>query len=483
MTPQENIYNILSKLRSDNGKNHKVKVLQENSANKDLQKFLKLVLDPLTKFHIKKIPKYAHESSSETFESVIEGLELLSSRKITGLEAIQHLSNMLSNSDASLQHLIKLIIEKDLDCGVQTSIVNNVFGSTFIKEAPYMGARSYSKKDVAKLFEKEKSNGLVSQLKADGRYANVIIDNGMVYAEARSGIETDVLGAFDFMGLVEEKFGEPCVTNGEIIIQGIPRYASNGVISSFVSINSKICNSVDVSKDIKKFNDSYKEFGIDWENVSSKLTYVIWDVIPLETYKTFGEFKSKPYGERFKFIQENLTNAHPQLIVVESLFVSTVEEAMVHFQKLVSSGEEGTILKSLSESWFDGKPSFQIKFKLEIEIDLYIEGFLYGEEGTKNESLYSRINCTSEASEGKVLTTTASGMKEAVIEYVTNSHENLVGTVITIVCSGLSRNKKGEYSCLHPRVHPTNAFRDDKTKANTLDECISIQNAALGLTF
>jgi hypothetical protein len=118
-----------------------------------------------------------------------------------------------------------------------------------------------------------------------------------------------------------------------------------------------------------------------------------------------------------------------------------------------------------------------------MEIDLYIDSFMYGEAGTKNEALFSRINCASESTDGKLLSTTASGMKEAIIDYVTNNHESLVGTVITVVCSGLSQNKKGDWSCLHPRVHPTNAFRDDKKKANTLEECIAIESASLGLTF
>jgi ATP-dependent DNA ligase len=43
-------------------------------------------------------------------------------------------------------------------------------------------------------------------------------------------------------------------------------------------------------------------------------------------------------------------------------------------------GLEGTIIKAANAGWKDGKP-YQIKMKLEMDIDLRIVGFNYGSKG------------------------------------------------------------------------------------------------------
>jgi ATP-dependent DNA ligase len=46
-------------------------------------------------------------------------------------------------------------------------------------------------------------------------------------------------------------------------------------------------------------------------------------------------------------------------------------------------GLEGTIIKAANAGWKDGKPTYQIKMKLEMDIDLRIVGFNYGSKGTR----------------------------------------------------------------------------------------------------
>ena len=62
---------------------------------------------------------------------------------------------------------------------------------------------------------------------------------------------------------------------------------------------------------------------------------------------------------------------------------------------------------------------------------------------------------------------------------ITENQEKLLGTIIEVKCSGLSFDSSGAYSLLYPAFKH---FRDDKLEANSLDECIEIQNAAIGLT-
>ena len=142
----------------------------------------------------------------------------------------------------------------------------------------------------------------------------------------------------------------------------------------------------------------------------------------------------------------------------------------------MARGEEGTILKSYDGEWKDGKPTWQIKMKLELALDLVITGFNYGTKGTKNENVVSSLNA--ETSCGK-LKTRPQGLTESLMAEITENQENLLGTIIEVKCSGLSFDNTGAYSLLYPAFK---GFRDDKSEANSLDECIEIQNAAIGLT-
>ena len=50
--------------------------------------------------------------------------------------------------------------------------------------------------------------------------------------------------------------------------------------------------------------------------------------------------------------------------LIESIEVTTLGEAMEHFLDALERGLEGTILKSATAGWKDGKPTTQVKMKL-----------------------------------------------------------------------------------------------------------------------
>jgi hypothetical protein len=70
------------------------------------------------------------------------------------------------------------------------------------------------------------------------------------------------------------------------------------------------------------------------------------------------------------------------------------------------------------------------------------------------------------------------GMKEDVMEYVTDNQENLLDKILEIKCSGVSKDEYGNYSVLHPVFK---LIRDDKSIANSLNECIEIDKASVFL--
>jgi DNA ligase-1 len=329
----------------------------------------------------------------------------------------------------------------------------------FIEKTGYMGCKPYSRELIEKLLEK---GSAYSQEKMDGRFVNIVIQGGEVEMESRQG-EPTILDSPKFMS--ELATMKDCVLNGELTMEGIPRYESNGIISSLIKIAEKKSEGVDVSKDIKKLESKH----MGYYTALELIRVTAWDILTIDEY--FTRKCKRPYHIRFKELNETVQD-YNGVRVVETRVVSNVAEVMAHFEEVLARDGEGTVVKSMDGVWADTKPSYQIKVKKEMNLDLRVVGFNYGTKGTKNEFLISSLNVESEDG---LLKTKPQGIDEDEMEYITAHQNELMGKIVEIKCSGLSQNSKGDYSTLHPVFKH---FRTDKDIANTLEECIEINKAA-----
>lgn len=456
---------IIKAIRATASKKEKEALLAQHKDHSILPRVLELAYSPLIKFGIKKIPEKGTSSQSLTLEQALDGLNPLIKREVTGHAAIEHLANLLASVSMEDQQIIELIIGKSLKMGCEVSTINKVFGKNFIKEAPYQGAVPYDAKKVVNLFAKHHT--VFSQLKLDGRYANVVCESDSVSMESRQGLPTYFGEHFNFLAGLKH-LNQPVVLNGELIIDGLDRYTSNGIISSLVSIGDKIQDGQSVDKELAKFK---KDHGDTYESLLSQVKLVVWDFIPQSVYTSADKWMFK-YSNRLDDLKEMLEGMPSDKIsIVESIVVTSPKEAMDHFLSARDRGQEGTILKG-DAHWQDGKPTHQIKFKNEIELDLVIVDGNLGTAGTKNEHVISSINVVSQC--GK-LSTSPGGMKEELMAWVTENMESLKGTIVKVKCNGVSQDREGNYSLLHPCVAE---FRNDKTVGNTLEECIEIDRSS-----
>ena len=442
-------------------------ILKKYKDNELLRRVLYLANSKRVKYYIKRIPSYEYFGVNYSLEQALGIILAISNRDVTGQLAIDKLVLVLENVDADDAYIIERIIEKDCKIGMGTSNMNKVIKG-LIEDTPYMGAVSFDEKKARKIFEKGGKG--ISQVKMDGRYCNAIIRAGEVELESRQGEPTIVTGA----KFVEELTQlDDCVLNGELTMDGIPRYESNGIIASIIDICGKKESRTD--KENEKKLATFEEKHGNFEEALSKIRYTVWDRIGIDEY--FDTKSIVPYNKRAIELNRALKNIETTKVsIVEGVVVNSYEEAISHFQEILARGEEGTILKSYDGEWKDGKPTWQIKMKLELALDLVITGFNYGTKGTKNENVVSSLNA--ETSCGK-LKTRPQGLTESLMAEITENQENLLGTIIEVKCSGLSFDNTGAYSLLYPAFK---GFRDDKSEANSLDECIEIQNAAIGLT-
>ena len=467
------IKSIFEEISEEPGTNAKMDILRKYSENEILERVLYLAESKRIKFYIKQIPDFQYIGEDKGIEWALEQIMRLSSREFTGTVAINHLQYILSSINPDDQYVIERIISKDLKIGMGKNI-NKVFPG-LIEETPYMGAKSYSEKLARKIFEGK--GEAVSQVKMDGRYCNVIIRHGDVEMESRAG-EPTILGDCLLIKKLSN-IKEDIVLNGELTVSGVPvRRTANGIIASIIDIQSKIYDRTpeETQKKINNFLKRHSEdfgFEISFQEALDRVELTCWDVISPEEY--YDHKSLVPYHNRLDKLYSIASKYDGCISVVESKYVDTFEDAMSHFQELLSRGEEGTILKSLGGAWKNGKPNWQVKMKLEIDIDLKIVGFQMGTPGTKNENWVSTLQLESSCG---LLKTNPSGMDEKMMQYVTENQDKLLGKVVEIRCCGLSQDKEGNWSTLHPSVVE---IRDDKNECDSLNSAIKIEDAAKGI--
>lgn len=435
------VYEILSLLANTSKTNAKIQILQENKDNAELKKAFERALNPTINYYIKKIPKYQPLEETLTLTQGIQALSQLSERKLTGNAGIEHLQWVLSKVSAENATIIERIVKRDLRCGVNTATVNKIW-KDLIPEFPYMRCTSLS---ASKIKNWDYSNGVFSQLKADGRYNNGNkISSGEIELLSRSGIalpNEKFTGVIDTMNMY---FDDNTQTHGEFLVMRdgkiLDREISNGIMTHIAN-------------------------GGNFD-VNEEAVYVVWDQIPLSEAKPGNKYLVK-YSERLENLKRQCAKIpdNKYIHVIETKIVYNVDEAIDHFEEMLRLGLEGTVLKHPDAIWEDTTSKFQVKLKLVVDdIDLEIVGF--NEGNGKNKDLFGSILCKS--GDGLV-EVSFSGFKDNVRKDISKNQEQLIGTILTGKANSLMKPKKegDSYSLFLPRFKH---LRDDKSKADTLQE-------------
>ena len=466
------ILSILNEIAEESSTNAKMVILGKYKEDELLKDILYAGTSKRVKYYIKQIPEYnINVGTLISIEDALVELKKFSTRELTGNDAINHLTFILSSLDESDAIVIERIIKKKLNIGMGRTNINKVIGKGFLEKTAYQGAQSFSPEKIKKLINKaiQLNQPVYSNVKMDGRYANAIIRGGEIEIESRQGEPNLFTGAKFKKELVNM---DGWVFNGEILLdpKKFNRYESNGIIASIVDIQKKIGDrsEKETERHISKLESKHN---VIFNEVLESIQYIVWDVITVDEY--FNKKSTTPYNKRFDKVLE-LTKGLEMVKPVEYKLVYSYKEVMEHFQEMLNRGEEGTVVKAYNGEWKDGKGPHQIKIKLELTIDLKVVGFNYGTG--KNIDIISSLNCESECGRVK---TKPTGIKEVEMERITNEQEKLLGTIVEVKCSGLSQNSDGEYSLMHPVLK---RFRtDEKVIGDTLEEIIENENMIKGL--
>ena len=412
----------------------------------------------LITFGVKKIPEYTSESNSLDTVSIMDILEKeFVTREITGNAAIERLRDILSNAEEP--EAVERLIKRDARCSVNSTLLNKVFPN-LIPEIPCMLAQPMNEKTLKNI-----KFPAFSQLKADGMRCIAFITSNNVRMFSRNGTEIicePLKNTLMTIGQIEENLLSDNVAlmlDGELIC-----YKDNKLLDRKTS--NGICNKV-----LK---------GTASENELNLIQMQLWDIVRVDS-NTFSPLEDKSYEARLEDLYSILNmSIFSKLEVIPTEVVNSMEEALEHFQKMLSQGLEGTILKNQDAKWSNTRSKDLVKLKEENTIDLLVVDIEEGSgdfEGglgaiiceTSDKKLRVRVG-TGFSFEDRGFVNDLSNGKKVVkqIKSLEEVSKNYLGKIVEVKYNQIIKSKgKDEMSLFLPRLV---CVRNDKDTANSIEE-------------
>jgi len=445
---------IIDRLSNVSSRKEKERILTEHKENELFKKVLKATYDNSIKYYITDCV-FTPTNENITLDNAIDYLlNEIATRKVTGNLAQETVNKIYSSLPTDDRYVFKLVLERNLGCGISTTTINKVFSELITDPKKlYMRCSTYDKSKISKI---AKPNDLFYvQEKLDGLYCNYDINNQDFITRNLKQLPLFVNQYEAFVDIVRG-VNNTQLSNGDYILQGellikdkitneiLPREVGNGML------NSKN-NLLDLTK--------------------YKVVYYVWDVISKNVW--LGKQQSKPYYDRLQFLQDNVKFLNDCVVVPQTIqiyhngsFESEVDKLLDLF---LSRGSEGIVIKHSKMLW-EGKTSkYQLKYKKVIEVDLLITDLLNGVTGS-NKGKLSILHC--ESLEGELQVNVGIGLSDEVLEDIRNNMNNWLGKVVAIKAFGITTNDNG-YSLFLPRFVE---LRLDKDEPDSIDRIKEIDS-------
>jgi DNA ligase-1 len=446
------VYDAIMACRATSSKNEKIAILTAAKSNA-MRLFLATTYEPRINFYQKKIDTKQQVLSLDvdfTGALIQVILNEIAGRKITGNEAKRWLASVRAGFKNEWEReMLDMLIERDVKAGFSGNTVNKVFGEEVVTDVPYM--RCSLPKD-SKLNDFPWEGGVFSQIKADGMFANVTLnDDGSVVVQSRNGSPFPLVDAFNtLVDEVRAAIPPEQQLHGELLMykdgKPLPRQDGNG-----------------------KFNKLLQSGELE---PGHTVVFECWDMIPVREAKAKNKYKVD-YKTRFNRLQRHLDTFNwkePALRLIETRIVCSLKEAYEHYRDALERGLEGTIVKHPDMIWEDTTSKYQVKLKLEFEVDLEVVGY---EEG-KGKAAGSLGALRLQTSDGKLQVKAGSGFSDAQRADIWARKDLKIVTVKSN--SIMPPTNKDTYSLFLPIFVEE---RLDKTVANSLQEVLDQYDATI----
>lgn len=339
-------------------------------------------------------------------------LDKLASREYSGNKAAQEVSSW------SKEHgdLIKLICNKDLDCGIGSGLLERAWGKSFLAKF---------KVQLAKEVELDKIKfPLYAQYKYDGVRAVALVSNGTITFKTRNG----------------KSFACPAVEANIKEFCGSKDFILDG---EFISGDGKLENRSNISGRV----NSAIHGGV---LAGSDLAFVVFD------YLDYYDFKAHrcpyPYDIRYKDLTALLypvdsTRTYSNIRLATNKTVHSKEEANTLFTEVLEAGFEGIILKSALHKYTFKRSADWIKLKAIKDAELICHRVLAGDG--KYSDCIGALDCSGAVEGKQVRVNIGSGLSDS---DRLKSEYTYLGKKIKIEYNSVVQDTKtGEYSLFLPR--------------------------------
>lgn len=433
------ILDILNEVASDNSRTHKEEVLRQNKDNQVLSNVFRLAYDRQIMYFTRQIPDERNWASRPGGLTLAEALDTLENvvflNRLRGGENEKMMEDLFARLYRNDAEVLKRVILRDLRIGATSSTANKVWPD-LISKAQFMLCSTESDRIVYPA---------ISQIKEDGTRAKFIFDGEEARLITRAGNEIETHGVFDRWARDHLSAGD--TLDGELVAfengRRLNRQTSNGIVNKAV-----------------KGSISKPE--------AQKLTFICWDIEtrPGDNYHT-------RYSELEGFVNKvvNLED-ETRVMLVESRWVYSYEEALAHFKEARQRGLEGTILKNAKSFWEPKRSKELVKFKAEYEAEFKVVGV---EEGRgKNKGRLGALLI--ESADGKVACDVGI-FKDVGGDKIRDEWWANPPKIVTVRYNERINSKGSDKQKLFlPRVI---AERLDKTEADTVEQMEAMEKATI----
>lgn len=437
-----NILDILKELNLDNGKNYKRDVLKKYESNELFKKVCHVTYNPRISFYIRKVPNFLPLHTGKPTMSLERAIDTLlgmvASRNVTGNEAIEYVSTILSSVDIDDAEVLTRIIKRDLNVKVSTNSINEVWPS-LIPVFPVLLASPDKPKTRANI-----RFPAIAQVKADGGRTCAIVSGGTVTYYTRNGNTLDKLNTPELDNLlisIRDNFGTDCMVDGEIVFTD-----KGGNL-----LNRKTSNGLFSKANLGTLEDSVAEFS----------KFFVWDIVNLEHF--YEEREDADYITRFSNLVKSVPIDQKRVVVIDSKEVDNWQQIEDYYGEVVAEGHEGLIIKNTDGIWQNDRSKDCVKMKAEEDCDLRIVGY---NPHNKNPDWIGSLIMQS-AGDNPVIVNVGSGLKESGELDRKQPFSAFEGKIAKVIYNEIIKSKddKKSRSLFLPRIL---CLRHDKDEADVL---------------
>ena len=426
---------VIQRLAADNSRLAKEEILKQ-AAEEGLTEFfdgVRMALDNLYTFGIKQVPEKIEDGGQGlSWPNFLQLAEALYRRELTGhaaRDAIELAMGVATRDQWN--YFFKLILQKDLRCGVSEKTVNKVLKKfkdiasvpVFECMLAHDGANHEAKITGKKLVEP----------KLDGVRCLTVIDyeNQTVTQYTRNGkVLENFTHITDYLSQYINEFGRSMILDGEVVSH--------------------------------TFQDLMKQVHRKDNVQAGDARLVLFDCLPLVEFKQGVSVMGLRRRREFLKNWQNIFADSGFIEIVSQrefdLDVLTDEiEFKDYNQEMVEAGYEGIMIKDPNSKYECKRSTAWLKQKPFIEVSLTVTGY---EEGTgRNQSRLGALICEGEDDGKTICVNCGSGFSDDDRTELWTGRDSLVGQVVEVRADAVTQNQDGTYSLRFPRFKTFRGFK------------------------